>query len=108
MRSESASGSTSRSGFSRWSSCSTRCSSPPSSAAVAILGATVSPYLLNFYASGAVEDGWDEGCLRSNTVVAWLGTAFGAVVSLAILVVAALVLAPGGIRVEGYEQAALV
>jgi Mn2+/Fe2+ NRAMP family transporter len=68
----------------------------------------VSPYLLNFYSSGAVEDGWDEGCLRSNRVVAWLGTAFGAVVSLAILVVSALVLAPRGIRVESYEQVALV
>ena len=76
--------------------------------AVGILGATVSPYLLNFYASGAVEDRWDEGFLAGNRVVAALGTAFGATISLAILVVAALVLSPAGIRVDGYEQAALL
>ena len=74
--------------------------------AVAILGATVSPYLLNFYSSGAIEDGWKAKDLRSNRIVAWVGSAFGVVVSLGILVVAGLVLAPAGIRVESYEQAA--
>src|SRR5205085_1940726 len=28
--------------------------------AVSILGATISPYLFNFYSSGAIEDDWDE------------------------------------------------
>jgi Mn2+/Fe2+ NRAMP family transporter len=75
--------------------------------AVSILGATVSPYLLNFYASGAVEDKWKEGDLPMNRVIAGLGMGFGGVVSIAVLVVSALVLAPKGIRVDGYEQAAL-
>jgi len=76
--------------------------------AIAILGATVSPYLINFYSSGAIEDEWNEKQIPGNRIVASLGTAFGALVSLAILLVAALVLSPHGIRVEGYEQAAVM
>jgi Mn2+/Fe2+ NRAMP family transporter len=76
--------------------------------AVAILGATVSPYLLNFYSSGAIEDGWKESQIRGNRIIAAVGTAFGATVSMAILVVAGTVLAPRGIQVERYDQAALM
>jgi Mn2+/Fe2+ NRAMP family transporter len=76
--------------------------------ALSILGATVSPYLLNFYASGAVEDGWTEADLPSNRITAFLGMGFGSVVSMGVLVAAALTLAPQGIRVDSYEQAALM
>jgi len=76
--------------------------------AVGILGATISPYMFHFYGSGAIEDKWGEDSLGANRVTAALGMSFGAVMSVAVLVCAALVLAPRGIDVARYEQAALV
>ncbi|MCU1381432.1 MAG: hypothetical protein JWL71_129 [Acidobacteria bacterium] len=76
--------------------------------AVSILGATVSPYLLNFYASGAVEEEWSEQDLWINRTTSFAGMGFGTVVSMGVLVTAALVLAPRHIRVDSYEQAALM
>jgi len=76
--------------------------------AISIVGATVSPYLLNFYASGAIEEEWSEDDLWSNRITAYVGMGFGAVVSMAALVAAAQVLAPQHIRVDSYEQAALM
>jgi Mn2+/Fe2+ NRAMP family transporter len=76
--------------------------------AVSILGATVSPYLLNFYASGAVEEEWTEQDLWINRSTSFLGMGFGTIVSMGVLVTAALVLAPRHIRVDSYEQAALM
>ncbi len=73
---------------------------------VSILGATVSPYLLNFYGSGAVEEKWDEKSVPMNRLVAWLGMGFGGVVSLGVLVVAGAVLHPLHIRMDALEQAA--
>jgi Mn2+/Fe2+ NRAMP family transporter len=74
--------------------------------AVSILGATVSPYLLNFYGSGAVEEKWDEKSVPMNRVVAWLGMSFGGLISLCVLIVAGTVLHPLHIRVDAFEQAA--
>jgi len=76
--------------------------------AVSILGATISPYLLNFYSAGAIEDDWGEKDVATNRIVSVFGMGFGSVVSMGVLAMAALVLAPRGIRVEGYEQAALI
>lgn len=76
--------------------------------AVSILGATISPYLLNFYSAGAIEDKWGEKDIVTNRIVAAFGMGFGSAVSIGVLVMAALVLAPRGIRVDQYEQAALV
>ena len=76
--------------------------------AVGILGALISPYLFYFYSSGAVEDKWDEGYIGVNRAVAGLGMGFGSIVSLGVLIVAALVLSPKGIQVDSYEQAALM
>jgi len=76
--------------------------------AVSILGATISPYLLNFYASGAVEEKWSEKDLVTNRLVSGLGMGFGSTISMAVLVTSALVLRPRGIAVESYEQAALM
>lgn len=75
--------------------------------AVSILGAVISPYLFFFYSSGAVEDKWDESYLGVNRLVAALGMGFGSIVSLAVLVVAALVLHPRSIQVDNYQQVAL-
>jgi Mn2+/Fe2+ NRAMP family transporter len=75
---------------------------------VSILGATISPYLFNFYSSGAVEDEWGQENLAPNRVIATLGMSFGGVISVAVLVAAAGVLMPRGIPVNQYEQIANV
>jgi Mn2+/Fe2+ NRAMP family transporter len=73
--------------------------------AVSIVGATVSPYLLNFYGSGAVEEKWSAGDLWPNRITAFGGIGFGAGVSMATLVCAALVLAPQHVKVDSFDQA---
>jgi Mn2+/Fe2+ NRAMP family transporter len=76
--------------------------------AVSILGASISPYLMYFYSSGAIEDKWDESYIPINRVIAVLGMTFGGVLSIAVLIAAALALKPKGIDVETFEQTALV
>jgi Mn2+/Fe2+ NRAMP family transporter len=76
--------------------------------AVTILGATLTPYLFYFYSTGAVEDGWDESHVTTNRAVAVIGMGFGGVLSGAVLVVAAMVFAPRGIAVDGYDQMGLL
>jgi Mn2+/Fe2+ NRAMP family transporter len=76
--------------------------------AVSILGATVSPYLLNFYSSGTVEEKLTESELWVNRATAYLGMCFGGVVSMGVLVTSAMVLGPKHILVDSYEQAALM
>lgn len=76
--------------------------------AVSIVGATVSPYLLNFYSSGTVEEKLPPAQLWINRTTAYLGTCFGSIVSMGILVTSALVLRPLHIRVDSYDQAALM
>jgi len=76
--------------------------------AVSILGATVSPYLLNFYSSGTIEEQMREPELWVNRTTAYLGMCFGGVVSMGVLVTSAIVLAPQHILADSYEQAALM
>jgi Mn2+/Fe2+ NRAMP family transporter len=76
--------------------------------AVSILGASVSPYLFYFYSAGAIEEEWDESYLGSNRLVAGAGMGFGGFLNVAVLVVAALVLAPRGISVDKYQQLPLL
>jgi Mn2+/Fe2+ NRAMP family transporter len=76
--------------------------------AVSILGATVSPYLLNFYASGSVEEKLRESELWVNRTTAYLGMCFGGIVSMGVLVTSALTLGPRHIIVDAYDQAALM
>jgi Mn2+/Fe2+ NRAMP family transporter len=73
---------------------------------VSIVGATVSPYLLNFYASGAIEEKWTAQDLWINRLTAFLGMGFGSTVAMGCLVTAALVLGPRHVQVNSYEQAA--
>lgn len=75
--------------------------------AVAILGALISPYLFYFYSSGAVEDGWGEDHVATNRMVAGVGMAFGSIVAAGVLIVAAVVFLPRGIRVDDFGQVAL-
>jgi Mn2+/Fe2+ NRAMP family transporter len=76
--------------------------------AISILGASISPYLYLFYSAGAIEDEWTTEHLAVNRVTAALGNLFGGALAIAVLVVAALVFAPRHIRVDGYEQIALL
>ena len=76
--------------------------------AVSIIGATIAPYLFLFYSSGAIEDKWDMSFITANRWIATIGMSFGGLISMAVIVVAALALQPAGIRVEEYEQAALM
>jgi Mn2+/Fe2+ NRAMP family transporter len=76
--------------------------------AVSILGALISPYLLNFYATGAIEDKWTIKDIPVNRVIATAGMSFGSVIALAILVLAAVVLGPRGIQVDSYEQTVFI
>src|SRR5207302_3384399 len=75
---------------------------------VSILGASVTPYLFYFYSSGAVEDHWTSGYVKVNRIVAAVGMSFGGAVAAAVLIVAAMVLAPRGIAVDSYGQAAVM
>ena len=74
--------------------------------AVSIVGATVSPYLLNFYSSGAIEEKWTEKDVWINRVTAFLGMGFGSTVAMGCLITAAVVLGPQHVKVDTYEQAA--
>jgi Mn2+/Fe2+ NRAMP family transporter len=76
--------------------------------AVSIIGASITPYLFFFYSSGAVEDKWDESYINTNRTVAGVGMSFGSVLSIAVLVVSAIVFLPRGIRVDHYDQAAAI
>lgn len=60
----------------------------------AILGATISPYLLHFYSSGAREENWSGKSLLLNRVTAIVGMSFGSLGSMALVVLGALVLQP--------------
>jgi Mn2+/Fe2+ NRAMP family transporter len=76
--------------------------------AVSILGASISPYLMYFYSSGAIEDEWDETYIPINRFISGLGMSFGGFLSMAVLIVAAIVFEPRGIDVEKFEQASLL
>lgn len=72
--------------------------------AVSIVGATISPYLFNFYSSGAVEDEWGEKDLNPNRVTATLGMGFGGFVSAAVMICAANVFLPRHFEPKHYDQ----
>jgi Mn2+/Fe2+ NRAMP family transporter len=73
--------------------------------AVSIVGATVSPYLLNFYSSGAIEEKWSKSDVWINRITAFGGMGFGGVVSMGALVAAAVVFGREHIRVDSFVQA---
>jgi Mn2+/Fe2+ NRAMP family transporter len=74
--------------------------------AVSMLGATISPYLVSFYSSGAVEDEWKETHVPINRIVAGMGMGFGSLVAMSVVVVAGIVLHSQGIEVQHLPDAA--
>jgi Mn2+/Fe2+ NRAMP family transporter len=73
---------------------------------ISIIGSLMSPYIVNFYASGAVEEKWSTKDIATNRVVATVGMSFGSTLALGLLVLCAVVLAPQGIKVESYGDVA--
>ena len=73
---------------------------------VSILGASITPYLMYFYSAGAVEDKWDKTYLGVNRIIAFVGMAFGGLLAIAVLIVAAKVLHPQGVKVDSFDQMA--
>jgi Mn2+/Fe2+ NRAMP family transporter len=74
--------------------------------AVSILGASISPYLMYFYSAGAVEDKWDKTYLGINRIIAGVGTAFGGLLAVAVLICSAIVFHARDIPVEHFDQMA--
>ncbi|MDP9330644.1 MAG: Nramp family divalent metal transporter [Actinomycetota bacterium] len=64
---------------------------------VGLLGAAMTPYEVYFYSSGVVEDRWGPKDLSLNKVTAIIGYALGGFLSLALMIVAAVVFLPRGI-----------
>jgi len=64
---------------------------------VGILGTAMSPYEVYFYSSGVVEDRWSLKDLGLNKVTAIIGYALGGTLSMALMIVAAVLFLPSGI-----------
>ena len=71
---------------------------------IAILGASISPYLFLFYSAGAREDAWTPEYVAVNRVTSLAGNVFGGGLNVAVLVVAAMVFAPTHVKVESFQQ----
>ncbi|HTM24343.1 MAG TPA: divalent metal cation transporter [Vicinamibacterales bacterium] len=72
--------------------------------AVSILGSLLSPYVLNFYSAGAVEEKWTADDLTANRLSAGLGMGFGGAVGACVLIACGAVLFPKGIDASTYEE----
>jgi manganese transport protein len=73
--------------------------------AISLLGAYMTPYQFYFYSSGAIEEEWDGRDLLVNRVTSILGSVFGALIVVALMVAAALVLHPEGTEVTTLAEA---
>lgn len=76
-------------------------------AAISLLGGYMTPYQFYFYSSGAVEEEWTGEDLSVNRATSIIGSIFGAVINLALIVVAGLVLFPKGQKVQSLADAGL-
>jgi len=72
--------------------------------AVSVLGASISPYLYYFYSSGAIEEKWDESYVAINRAIAALGMGFGGTLSIAVLILGAVLFHPHGMDVDHYQD----
>jgi Mn2+/Fe2+ NRAMP family transporter len=77
-------------------------------AAIALLGAGMSPYEWYFYSSGAREDGWTRKDQTVNRVTAIGGFALGSLLSIALLVLAATLFLPAGLNPDHLAQTGLL
>jgi manganese transport protein len=75
--------------------------------AISLLGATITVYEPFFFSSGSVEEKWGRQDLVVNRANVYIGFPLGAVISLAIMVLATIFLFPRGISVDNLSQSAL-
>ncbi|HEX3393899.1 MAG TPA: divalent metal cation transporter [Acidimicrobiales bacterium] len=75
--------------------------------AIALFGAAMTPYEVFFFSSGAVEEKWTLSDLTLNRANVFVGFPLGAVLSLSLMVGAALVLQPRNISVDQLSQVGL-
>lgn len=75
--------------------------------AVALFGAAMTPYEVFFFSSGGVEEKWSAADLATERANVFVGFPLGGVLSLAIMAMAFLVLAPASIGVDTLPQVAL-
>jgi manganese transport protein len=75
---------------------------------VGLIAAALMPYEIYFYSSGAVEEDWDEGDLKTNKANAFVGFGLGGLLSVAIMAAAAQVLKPQSITPESIGTVALI
>jgi Mn2+/Fe2+ NRAMP family transporter len=75
--------------------------------AIGLFGAAMTPYEVFFFSSGAVEERWTGQDLALNRANVYVGFPLGGVLSLSIMAMAALVLAPLQIGVDTLPQVAL-
>ncbi len=71
-------------------------------AAVSLIGAFMTPFEIYFYSSGALEDRWDGSDIVINRVTAAIGMGFGALIAVAMMVVAAQTFFPHGIQPQSF------
>jgi manganese transport protein len=74
---------------------------------VALFGAAMTPYEVFFFSAGAVEEHWSERDLSIEQANVFIGFPLGGILSLAIMTVSWLVLAPAAIQVDTLAQVAL-
>jgi Mn2+/Fe2+ NRAMP family transporter len=75
--------------------------------AIGLFGAAMTPYEVFFFSSGAVEERWTPSDLALNRANVYVGFPLGGVLSLSIMGLAALLLAPLHISVDTLPQVAL-
>lgn len=72
--------------------------------AVALLGAFMTPYEVFFYSSGAIEEKWTGTDFITNRVTTIVGFAFGSLITVAMMVVAAQTFFPHGIQSQSFSS----
>ncbi|MBA3339206.1 MAG: divalent metal cation transporter [Geodermatophilaceae bacterium] len=75
--------------------------------AIALFGAAMTPYEVFFFSSGGVEEKWGKKDIATMRLNVYLGFPLGALLSLFIAAVAALVLLPNNITVDTLAQVGL-
>ena len=75
--------------------------------AIALFGATMTPYEVFFFSSGAVEERWQPSDLALNRANVYLGFPLGGTLTLSLMAISAVVFFPLNITVEHLSQAAL-
>lgn len=75
---------------------------------VGILSSVMMPYEVYFYSSGGIEEGWTEGDLLPNKINTIVGFTLGSLVSMAILVLAAVLFLPRGIVPDTLGSSAML